>query len=168
MAIDGTAWGWAWDHSRSRNGARLTLLAIAHYGEVVTISVRELSDMTLLSERAVQMAIWKLVELGELAVERNAGDSSRYRVLMIEREPEPLPPPTKRDPIPAAVRFFVFERDGYRCAQCGTAEDLTIDHIYPKSLGGADTEDNLQTLCRSCNSRKGARVLWNGEGCTPT
>lgn len=158
MAIDGTAWEWVWDQSRSRNGARLVLLAIAHYGEVVTISVRELGDMTLLGERAVQMAICRLVELGELAVEYNAGDSSRYRVLMVEREPEPLPLPTKRDPIPVAVRFFVFERDGFQCAQCGAVEDLTIDHIYPKSLGGADTEDNLQTLCRSCNCRKGARV----------
>lgn len=158
MATDGTALEWAWDHSRSRNGARLVLLAIAHYGEVVTISVRELGDMTLLGERAVRMAVCGLVELGELAVEHHAGDSSRYRVLMIEREPEPLPPPTRRNPIPVAVRFFVFERDGFRCVQCGTAEDLTIDHIYPKSLGGADTADNLQTLCRSCNCRKGARV----------
>jgi len=135
------------------------LVAIAYYGEVVTISVRELCDMTLLSERAVRMAICNLVELGELAAEYNAGDSSRYRVLMIEREPEPLPPPTKRDPIPVAVRFFVFERDGYRCVQCGAVEDLTIDHIYPKSLDGADTADNLQVLCRPCNCRKGARVL---------
>lgn len=160
MAIDATTWDWVWDHSRSRHGARLVLLAIAHYGEVVTISVRELGDMTLLGERAVRMAVCRLVELGELAVEYNAGDSSRYRVLMIEREPEPLPPSTRRNPIPVAVRFFVFERDGFRCVQCDTAEDLTIDHIYPKSLGGADTEDNLQTLCKSCNSRKGARVLW--------
>jgi 5-methylcytosine-specific restriction endonuclease McrA len=78
---------------------------------------------------------------------------------MIERDSEPLPAPTKRDPIPAKVRFFVFERDGYRCVFCGAVEDLTIDHIYPRILGGAHTEDNLQTLCRSCNSRKGARVL---------
>jgi HNH endonuclease len=149
---------WVFDHSRSRHGARLVLLAIAYYGEVVTISVRELGDMTLLGERAVRMAICSLVELGELAVEYNAGDSSRYRVLMIDREPEPLPPPTKRDPIPVKVRFFVFERDGYRCVQCGATEDLTIDHIYPRSLGGGHTEDNLQTLCRPCNCRKGARV----------
>jgi hypothetical protein len=149
---------WVWTRSRSRHGARLVLLVIAHYGEVVTISARELGDMTLLSERAVRLAVCRLVELGELAVEYHAGDSSRYRVLMPEREPEPLPTPTKRDPIPIEVRFFIYERDGYRCVQCGTVEDLTIDHIHPKSLGGADTADNLQTLCRSCNSRKGARV----------
>ena len=32
------------------------------------------------------------------------------------------------------------------------------DAIHPYSLGGEDTFDNLQTLCRPCNSRKGARV----------
>lgn len=162
MAISVT--DWVWGHSRSRNGTRLVLLAIAHYGEVVTISTRELSDMTLLSERAVQMAICRLVELGELTVEYNAGDSNRYRVLTIERTPELLPLPTRRDPVPVAVRFFVFKRDGYRCVQCGTTEDLTIDHIYPRIRGGGHTEDNLQTLCRSCNSRKGARVLWPASG----
>ena len=156
MAIDATAW--VWDHSRSRHGARLVLLAIAYYGEVVTISVGELGGMARLSERATRMAIADLVSLGELAVEFCAGSNSRYRLLMPDRERLPLPAPTKHDPVPVAVRFFVFERDGYRCVQCGTTEDLTIDHIYPRIRGGAHTEDNLQTLCRSCNSRKGARV----------
>lgn len=149
---------WIWTRSRSRHSARLALLAIAHHGETVTLSIGELADMTRLSERAVHMAITELVSLGELAVEYRAGTSSRYRVLMPVRDPLPLPPPTKRDPIPVEVRFFIFERDGYRCVQCGTSEDLTIDHIHPKSLGGADTADNLQTLCRPCNCRKGARV----------
>lgn len=152
------AMDWVWTYSRSRHGARLVLLAIAHYGGVVTISISELADLTLLRERSVRMAIADLVTLGELAVEYSAGSSSRYRLLTPDREPIPLPRPTKRDPIPVEVRFFVFERDGYRCVECGTCEDLTIDHIYPKSLGGADTVDNLQTLCRPCNCRKGARV----------
>lgn len=156
MAIDVT--DWIWTRSRSRHGARLVLLAIGHHGEVVTISIAELADMTHLSERAVRMAIGELVTIGELAVEFNIGSNSRYRVLMSERDPLPLPQPTKRDPIPVEVRFFIFERDGYRCLHCGTTEDLTIDHIHPKSRGGTDAVDNLQTLCRSCNCRKGARV----------
>ncbi len=75
MAIDAAAW--VWDHSRSRHGARLVLLAIAYYGEVVTIGVSELGDMARLSERATRMAIAELVSLGELAVEFNAGSNSR-------------------------------------------------------------------------------------------
>jgi 5-methylcytosine-specific restriction endonuclease McrA len=63
-----------------------------------------------------------------------------------------------RQPIPPELREFVFRRDGNRCGECGTTDDLTLDHVHPWSLGGPDTPENLQTLCRSCNSRKGART----------
>lgn len=55
------------------------------------------------------------------------------------------------------LRRDVFERDAYRCRHCATWVDLTIDHIIPRSRGGTDDETNLQTLCRSCNSKKGDR-----------
>ena len=55
------------------------------------------------------------------------------------------------------IRELVYKRDNYACKFCGTTEDLTLDHIVPFSKGGDSTPDNLQTLCRSCNSRKGAR-----------
>ena len=35
----------------------------------------------------------------------------------------------------------------------------TCDHIYPVSLGGGLTRENVQALCRSCNCSKGAKVL---------
>lgn len=63
-----------------------------------------------------------------------------------------------RAAIPADMRARIYTRDGRRCLTCGATDDLTLDHIYPWSLGGPDTDDNLRTLCRSCNSRKGARV----------
>jgi 5-methylcytosine-specific restriction endonuclease McrA len=49
-------------------------------------------------------------------------------------------------------------RDGESCQNCGATDDLTIDHkITPYSLGGSSTDpSNLQILCRSCNSSKGA------------
>ena len=63
-----------------------------------------------------------------------------------------------RAPIPLELRIAVYERDGHACVECGAFDDLTLDHIHPFSLGGEDTFENLRTLCRSCNSRKGARV----------
>jgi hypothetical protein len=48
----------------------------------------------------------------------------------------------------------VFDRDK-KCLKCGTAENLTIDHILPLSRGGNDDMTNLQALCRTCNWRKG-------------
>ncbi len=44
-----------------------------------------------------------------------------------------------------------------QCAACGSTVDLTVDHIQPRSLGGTDSIENLRTLCRSCNARKGTR-----------
>ena len=52
----------------------------------------------------------------------------------------------------------VMERDGYRCIACATHLNLSCDHIIPESKGGPTTLDNLQTMCRSCNSSKGARL----------
>lgn len=63
-----------------------------------------------------------------------------------------------RKKIRAGVRRRVYDRDGHRCVVCGSEDNLTLDHIVPWSLGGADSVANLQTMCRSCNSRKGARV----------
>lgn len=56
------------------------------------------------------------------------------------------------------VRDLVFERDGRRCRHCGAEDDLAIDHIMPRAKGGTDELDNLQVLCRPCNSRKGVSV----------
>lgn len=55
------------------------------------------------------------------------------------------------------VRDRIFSRDCYSCTNCGSKENLSIDHIVPIRLGGSDSDDNLQTLCVSCNSKKGAR-----------
>lgn len=56
------------------------------------------------------------------------------------------------------LQMEVWERDAFRCKECGGYQNLTVDHIIPESKGGTLELDNLQTLCRSCNSRKGAKV----------
>jgi hypothetical protein len=63
-----------------------------------------------------------------------------------------------RKRIPDALRMAIYDRDGWACLHCGETESLSLDHIHPHSLGGEDTLDNLQTLCRPCNSRKGTRT----------
>ena len=49
-------------------------------------------------------------------------------------------------------------RDAHQCQYCGKQpplRELNIDHVMPRSRGGADTWENLVTACRVCNLRKG-------------
>jgi 5-methylcytosine-specific restriction endonuclease McrA len=66
--------------------------------------------------------------------------------------------PSQRKPVSRTLERQVYERDAYRCQECGSWHDLTIDHILPVIRGGENALENLRALCRSCNSRKGARV----------
>lgn len=44
---------------------------------------------------------------------------------------------------------------GFKCVSCGADKGIVKDHILPIYQGGSDGIENLQPLCRSCNSRKG-------------
>lgn len=49
----------------------------------------------------------------------------------------------------------------YECVKCGKnfrKEDMDIDHIYPKSLGGTNSRSNLQCICKHCNRSKQANI----------
>jgi 5-methylcytosine-specific restriction endonuclease McrA len=63
-----------------------------------------------------------------------------------------------QDRPPAFTRFNVFLRDGFVCQYCGDAEDLTFDHLIPRSKGGRTTWENIVTACGPCNLRKGGRL----------
>jgi 5-methylcytosine-specific restriction endonuclease McrA len=54
-------------------------------------------------------------------------------------------------------RRGVLRRDGNRCAYCGNAAS-TIDHVIPRSRGGADTWENLVACCLRCNNLKSDRT----------
>ena len=59
--------------------------------------------------------------------------------------------------IPDSLRRAVFARDRHQCRGCNSQSYLEMDHIIPRSKGGATSFENLQVLCRGCNSRKGNR-----------
>lgn len=64
----------------------------------------------------------------------------------------------------AAVMAWFYEQEG-KCQNCGTRLDLQVDHIDPKELGGQDSLDNFQLLCRRCNTAK--RPSHKKGGLTP-
>ena len=54
------------------------------------------------------------------------------------------------------IKTILLKRDGEKCSICGrklTDENMCIDHIFPRGLGGSDNLDNLRLLCRECNCR---------------
>lgn len=62
--------------------------------------------------------------------------------------------------LPSALRWEIWERDDFRCLRCGARRDLTVDHIFPWQSGGDKyDQENLQTLCRSCNSLKRSNTV---------
>jgi 5-methylcytosine-specific restriction endonuclease McrA len=84
------------------------------------------------------------------------------------RTPPPRDPPAPRQiPEPVGerhsrrisqdVKIAVSARDGGRCRQCGSTENLHFDHIIPVSKGGANTVANIQLLCGPCNRAKAAK-----------
>ncbi len=58
-----------------------------------------------------------------------------------------------------AKREAILTRDRYQCAHCGSVQNLTMDHVIPKAVGGTNHINNLQTLCGGCNKKKGCEIL---------
>ncbi len=76
---------------------------------------------------------------------------SIVRMLYYIRRRRPRVPLTKKN---------VLLRDDYRCAYCGERGDrsMTVDHVIPKSRGGASAFENLVACCSACNGRKRDRT----------
>jgi len=58
----------------------------------------------------------------------------------------------------AFTRFNVFLRDGFCCQYCGSDEELTFDHVIPRSRGGRTEWTNVAAACSPCNLKKANRT----------
>lgn len=63
-------------------------------------------------------------------------------------------PTARRTPV---TRRGVLRRDDHRCGYCGKSAS-TIDHVLPRSRGGADSWENLVACCLRCNNLKSDRT----------
>ena len=116
-----------------------------------------------MNERRV--AIRKVRELIEeaanLLVERGLeeyADGMAHQFLLVAGEDKDFRPVYIKGSIPRKLRDAVFERDGHRCVRCFSTWQLQADHVYPESKGGETTFENLQTLCKKCNLKKGSKI----------
>jgi 5-methylcytosine-specific restriction enzyme A len=51
------------------------------------------------------------------------------------------------------LRNQILGRDGWRCQSCGSMSNLEVHHKDFRSHSGADSEENLITLCNGCHTR---------------
>ena len=62
---------------------------------------------------------------------------------------------------PRLNRHSVLARDEHRCQYCGSRLptcQLSLDHVIPRSRGGATTWDNVVCACLKCNVKKGGQT----------
>ena len=141
-----------------------------------TISGFEFQELCNISKNTVTKAVDELKESSCVSVRRYSRSNSRYIIdldgcecyirneELKEREDNDDSSTTDlkqniRLSINSSLRKLIFERDFYRCINCGTHKSLSIDHIVPVSKGGGNEIKNLQTLCTTCNSSKGNKSM---------
>lgn len=177
------------DASRSRSDLLLEIFHVArHIGqghgapELFPFEVRREHDLDGVAERFIRRdlgprAIHEALQAEFLRSDRFWGalfprfdhfrtyyDACEARILRSgdgsSSEPGPeggeTPSPSEAD---EAVKEQVKRRDGNVCVACGATKYLNVDHIVPVYRGGTHDLENLQTLCKVCNTKKGTRTL---------
>ncbi len=112
--------------------------------------------LTVVSARRATVMVWR---------QRAVIEASTGEVFHSDRHQIPVPAVVRlttwvRVPHRVAVaptRAGVFARDDHRCQYCGARAE-NLDHVVPRSRGGAHTWDNVVASCRRCNTRKGDRL----------
>ncbi|OQY92208.1 MAG: HNH endonuclease [Chloroflexi bacterium UTCFX4] len=109
--------------------------------------------------RAIVLLLKEKAELIEAAEAKIRAERMQFDVPLVIRLVSFVPIP-RRLPLPLSRRT-VLARDLYTCQYCGTQpgrNELTLDHILPRSRGGATSWENVVTACGPCNRRKGNRM----------
>lgn len=113
--------------------------------------------------RAVILLLHEKAELVE-ATERMLSSTSRaFPEPLVIRLTRYVRLPHRTVP---ATRAGVMLRDAYTCQYCGDTpgrEELTVDHVIPRSRGGGHNWENLTTACKRCNHKKGSQPLEDAQ-----
>ncbi len=125
-------------------------------------------DAALDSEQQPSMPVGRTGPTASPTTNANVRPKTRSQTNARSRAPRLTPtnvqPEDRRDPS-IGLRFKVLQRDRFKCVLCGdhparNAECvLHVDHLIPWSKGGRTREDNLRTLCATCNVGRGNRFV---------
>jgi 5-methylcytosine-specific restriction endonuclease McrA len=110
-------------------------------------------------QRAVTYVVTKRAEILKASEEviRSANEAVKLRRPIVVRLLFLVKGMFKKT-VPFTYKNVLF-RDGHTCQYCGSKEDMTIDHVRPKSKGGKSTFENCVAACKPCNNYKGDRSL---------
>jgi 5-methylcytosine-specific restriction endonuclease McrA len=128
---------------RGRDGGRVLVLN-ATYEPINVCTVRR-AVVLVLKEKA------ELVEHADFSLHSASTTLPRPTVIRLVSYVR-VPRDTRRRKI---TRRAVFARDNWTCQYCGARTNLTVDHVIPRSKGGASTWENIVASCAPCNRRKG-------------
>lgn len=106
--------------------------------------------------RAVVLLLREKAELLEVTQQMLHSSSRSIPVPLVIRLVQYVRLPHRKVP---STRSAVMLRDAFTCQYCGETpgrHQLTVDHVVPRSRGGAHTWVNLVTACTRCNQRKGS------------
>jgi 5-methylcytosine-specific restriction endonuclease McrA len=124
-----------------------TLVLNAGYEPLGVVSFKR-ALILVLNQKATVLA-----RSGNLEVHSAKAHFSLPSVILLTRY---VRVPTAR--VVPVTRRGVLRRDGWKCAYC-TKSANTVDHVQPKSKGGADSWENLVACCLKCNNQKGDKTL---------
>jgi 5-methylcytosine-specific restriction endonuclease McrA len=132
------------EHRRRGPDSGRVLVLNATYEPINVCTVRR-AVVLLLKEKAevIEHADWELH-----SVNTTMTRPAVIRLVSYVR----IPRDTHRRKI---TRRAVFARDDWTCQYCGARTQLTVDHVVPRSKGGASTWENIVASCAPCNRRKG-------------
>jgi 5-methylcytosine-specific restriction endonuclease McrA len=130
-------------------GARGRVLVLNASHEPINVCTVRRGAVLVLKGRA------EVLEQGEGALHSERLELARPCVIRLVRYVR-IPRDVHRRKI---TRKAVLARDAYTCQYCGRqASGLTVDHVIPRSRGGASVWENIVASCAPCNRRKGNRL----------
>lgn len=131
-------------------------------GSKVLVLNQDYQAISLCSaERAFVLVFLKKAEMvANLEAKRMRSVDAEYAYPSIIRLNRYIQLPYKRV---SMSRQNLYKRDGYKCVYCGQRDNLTLDHVIPRSKGGRDSWHNLVTACQRCNTEKGDRTPEEAE-----
>jgi 5-methylcytosine-specific restriction endonuclease McrA len=132
------------EHQRRGPAVGRVLVLNATFEPINVCTVRR-AVVLLLKEKA------EVIEHAEWELHSATASMSRPVVIRLVTYVR-IPRDTHRRKI---TRRAVFARDDWTCQYCGSRSNLTVDHVVPRSKGGASSWENIVASCAPCNRRKG-------------